>query len=183
VAVDHPDGDGLTSRAGIGPGHQGGSRAERLIRRTLGPPAGLEPEPGCAVETVGGATEVLRDLDPNWIGVCLDACHSAVQFESPTDALAQLSAAGVPIVKMQASAALRVEPGRIEELQDFVEPRFLHQTRTLEDAAVLGVDDLDQALDGGLPRDDEWRVHFHVPVHLDQGRTTQPQLREKRKRE
>jgi hypothetical protein len=43
---------------------------------------------------------------------------------------------------------------------------------------VLGVDDLDQALDGGLPRDDEWRVHFHVPVHLDEGRTTQPQLRE-----
>jgi hypothetical protein len=48
----------------------------------------------------------------------------------------------------------------------------------VEDAAVLGVDDLDQALDGGLPRDEEWRVHFHVPVHLDEGRTTQPQLRE-----
>jgi hypothetical protein len=43
---------------------------------------------------------------------------------------------------------------------------------------VLGVDDLDQALDGGLPREEEWRVHFHVPVHLDEGRTTQPQLRE-----
>ena len=79
---------------------------------------------------------------------------------------------------MQASAALRVEPERIGELADFVEPRFLHQTRTLENAAVLGVDDLDQALDGGLPRDEEWRVHFHVPVHLDEGRTTQPQLRE-----
>jgi sugar phosphate isomerase/epimerase len=138
----------------------------------------VEPEPGCAIETVAGLVEGIAGLDEEVVGICLDACHSAVQFESPADALARLSAAGVPIVKMQASAALRVEPARIGELADFVEPRFLHQTRTLENAAVLGVDDLDQALDGGLPREEEWRVHFHVPVHLDEGRTTQPQLRQ-----
>jgi sugar phosphate isomerase/epimerase len=138
----------------------------------------IEPEPGCAIETVAGLVEGIAGLDEETVGICLDACHSAVQFESPAAALARLSAAGVPIVKMQASAALRVEPERIGELADFVEPRFLHQTRTLENAAVLGVDDLDLALDGGLPRDEEWRVHFHVPVHLDEGRTTQPQLRE-----
>lgn len=138
----------------------------------------VEPEPGCAIETVAGLIEGIAGLDEEMVGICLDACHSAVQFESPTEALEQLEAAGVPIVKMQASAALRVEPARIEELADFVEPRFLHQTRTTEDAAVLGVDDLDEALDGGLPRDEEWRVHFHVPVHLDEGRTTQPQLRD-----
>jgi sugar phosphate isomerase/epimerase len=138
----------------------------------------VEPEPGCAIETVAGLVEGIAGLDEEVVGICLDACHSAVQFESPVEALARLSGAGVPIVKMQASAALRVEPGRIGELADFVEPRFLHQTRTTENASVLGVDDLDQALDGGLPRDEEWRVHFHVPVHLDEGRTTQPQLRE-----
>jgi sugar phosphate isomerase/epimerase len=138
----------------------------------------VEPEPGCAIETVAGLVEGIAGLDEETVGICLDACHSAVQFESPSEALAQLSAAGVPIVKMQASAALRVEPERIGELADFVEPRFLHQTRTLEGDAVLGVDDLDQALDGGLPREEEWRVHFHVPVHLDEGRTTQPQLRQ-----
>jgi sugar phosphate isomerase/epimerase len=138
----------------------------------------VEPEPGCAIETVAGLVEGIAGLDEETVGICLDACHSAVQFERPAAALAELEAAGVPIVKMQASAALRVEPARIEELADFVEPRFLHQTRTVENAAVLGVDDLDEALDGGLPREDEWRVHFHVPVHLDGGRTTQPQLRE-----
>ncbi len=138
----------------------------------------VEPEPGCAIETVAGLVEGIAGLDEEVVGICLDACHSAVQFESPGEALARLTAAGVPIVKMQASAALRCEPARIDELADFVEPRFLHQTRTLENAAVLGVDDLDQALDGGLPREEEWRVHFHVPVHLDGGRTTQPQLRE-----
>jgi hypothetical protein len=138
----------------------------------------VEPEPGCAIETVAGLIEGISGLDEETVGICLDACHSAVQFESPAAALAQLDAAGVPIVKMQASTALRCEPERIDELADFVEPKFLHQTRTLENAAVLGVDDLDQALDGGLPRDGEWRVHFHVPVHLDEGRTTQPQLRQ-----
>jgi sugar phosphate isomerase/epimerase len=138
----------------------------------------VEPEPGCAIETVAGLVEGIAGLDEETVGICLDACHSAVQFESPAAALAELAAAGVPIVKMQASAALRVEPERIGELADFVEPKFLHQTRTLENATVLGVDDLDQALDGGLPREEEWRVHFHVPVHLDEGRTTQPQLRE-----
>jgi sugar phosphate isomerase/epimerase len=138
----------------------------------------VEPEPGCAIETVAGLVEGIAGLDEDVLGICLDACHSAVQFESPAEALARLSGAGVPIVKMQASAALRVEPDRIGELADFVEPRFLHQTRTMENASVLGVDDLDQALDGGLPREGEWRVHFHVPVHLDEGRTTQPQLRE-----
>jgi sugar phosphate isomerase/epimerase len=138
----------------------------------------VEPEPGCAIETVAGLIEGIAGLDEETVGICLDACHSAVQFESPAAALAELEAAGVPIVKMQASTALRVEPARIEELQDFVEPKFLHQTRTVENAAVLGVDDLDEALDGGLPRDGEWRVHFHVPVHLDGGRTTQSQLRE-----
>jgi sugar phosphate isomerase/epimerase len=137
----------------------------------------VEPEPGCAIETVAGLVEGIAGLDEEVVGICLDACHSAVQFEEPGEALAQLSAAGVPIVKMQASAALKVAPARIGELADFVEPRFLHQTRTLTDDAVLGVDDLDQALAGGLPRDEEWRVHFHVPVHLDEGRTTQPQLR------
>lgn len=138
----------------------------------------VEPEPGCAIETVAGLVQGIAGLDEEVVGICLDACHSAVQFESSTAALAELSGAGVPIVKMQASAALRVEPDRIGELADFVEPKFLHQTRTLENAAVLGVDDLDEALDGGLPREEEWRVHFHVPVHLDDGRTTQPLLRE-----
>jgi hypothetical protein len=44
---------------------------------------------------------------------------------------------------------------------------------------LLGTDDLGEALDGGLPTDDAWRVHFHVPVHTQAPpplRTTQPEL-------
>lgn len=130
---------------------------------------GLEPEPGCAVETTGAAVAALDGLDTGRLGVCLDACHLAVQFEDPTAALAELAAAGVPVVKAQVSAALAVAAPRAAAaaalLREFAEPRFLHQTRERVGGVVRGSDDLDEALDGGLPGTSEWRVHFHVPVH------------------
>jgi sugar phosphate isomerase/epimerase len=136
---------------------------------------GLEPEPGCIVERTGQAAEMLAragDGVAGWVGVCLDACHLAVQFEDAAGAVAALGAAGVPIVKAQVSTALRVArpaeaPARAA-LSSFVEPRFLHQTRVQRpDGWVEGVDDLDEALapGGGLADDGEWRVHFHAPVH------------------
>ncbi|MGH2855286.1 MAG: metabolite traffic protein EboE, partial [Solirubrobacteraceae bacterium] len=137
----------------------------------------IEPEPGCAIETTAQAIAALDGLDPAWVGICLDACHMAVQFEEPEVVQRALRAAGVPVVKAQASAALRAARPDSTELESFVEPRFLHQTRARTSEGVVGVDDLDDALAGGLPREHEWRVHFHVPVHLDDGRTTQPQLR------
>jgi sugar phosphate isomerase/epimerase len=141
---------------------------------------GLEPEPGCVVQTTAEAVEVLRDVDPAWVGLCLDACHLAVQFEAAVDAVALATEAGVPIVKAQVSSALRSAAPTArdrEQLAAFVEPRFLHQTR--ERAAggrVNGVDDLEDAIAGGLPGEGEWRVHFHVPVHRLDADTTQPEL-------
>jgi sugar phosphate isomerase/epimerase len=141
----------------------------------------LEPEPGCTVETIAQACDALAGLAPNWIGVCLDACHLAVQFESADDAVARLRESGVPIVKTQVSSALRVpDPssaaGR-ELLARFDEPRFLHQVRECVNSHVEGVDDLPEALDGALPGRREWRVHFHVPVNTAE-HTTQSELGE-----
>ena len=68
----------------------------------------LEPEPGCTIETVAQAAAFLDGLAPGWIGLCLDACHLAVQFEDAETALAQLDAAGASVVKAQVSSALRV---------------------------------------------------------------------------
>ena len=151
------------------------SRTGRRIR------VGLEPEPGCAVETIAQARDALREADAARIGVCLDACHLAVQFEQPAEAVATLGQHGLTIVKSQLSSALRVREPRSSSgsqlLSEFVEPRFLHQTRErTADGALAAVDDLEEAIAGGLPGAAEWRVHFHVPVHADGGTTTQPEL-------
>jgi sugar phosphate isomerase/epimerase len=139
----------------------------------------LEPEPGCEIETVSKAAEFLGTMAPEWLGLCLDACHLAVQFEEPQVALAQLEAAGVPVVKAQVSSALRVPQPDTDAaralLGGFAEPKFLHQVRERVNGHVEGTDDLDDALAGGLPARREWRVHFHVPVHTAE-HTTQAEL-------
>jgi sugar phosphate isomerase/epimerase len=140
---------------------------------------GLEPEPGCVLERAAQAAPVLGALAPEWIGVCLDACHLAVAFEPLQPALDGLADAGVAVVKAQVSSALRAAESRlaarVNRLRPFVEPRFLHQTRERTRTVVVGVDDLDQAVAGALPGVGEWRVHFHLPVHAGEG-TTQGEL-------
>jgi sugar phosphate isomerase/epimerase len=155
-------------------------RTGRTIR------VGLEPEPGCIVERTSQAAALLSGVAPDWVGVCLDACHLAVQFEDPGEAVARLAASNVAVVKAQVSTALRVADPRAHSaraaLAAFVEPRFLHQVRERwPGGEVVGTDDLDEALAGALPGSREWRVHFHAPVHWsgpDGGgvATTQPEL-------
>jgi len=134
---------------------------------------GLEPEPGCVIETTEDAVRRLDRVDTEHIGVCLDACHLATQFEDPHAAVARLDAAGLPVVKAQASAALHAETpadaGTRAALESFAEDRFLHQVRSPTSSRVAGRDDLPEALSGArpLPARSPWRVHFHVPVHAD----------------
>ncbi|MFI7319737.1 metabolite traffic protein EboE [Streptomyces venezuelae] len=131
---------------------------------------GLEPEPGCTVETTADAIAPLTAVGHDRIGVCVDTCHLATSFEDPQTALDALTAAGVPVVKSQLSAALHAEhphlPAVREALAAFDEPRFLHQTRTLTGAGLRGTDDLGEALATDvLPDTAPWRAHFHVPLH------------------
>jgi len=154
---------------------------ERTGRRIR---VGFEPEPGCVVETTVQAVRHLGGLDPDRLGVCLDACHLAVQFEEPAEALRRLADAGLPVVKLQASCAVEAtdpaDPAARRALRRLAEPRFLHQTRASTGGDVLAVDDLPDALDGALPTDTgPWRVHFHAPLHTDPEpplRTTTDQL-------
>ncbi|WP_328512719.1 metabolite traffic protein EboE (plasmid) [Streptomyces sp. NBC_00376] len=131
---------------------------------------GLEPEPGCVAETTAQASRAIAGADHDWIGLCLDACHLAVQHEDPSSAVAALVAEGVPIVKLQASSALVADtPADAESreaLRPFAEPRFLHQVREQRpDGTLHGSDDLAPALAGALPGDAPWRIHYHVPLH------------------
>ncbi|MFI8352220.1 metabolite traffic protein EboE [Streptomyces cyaneofuscatus] len=131
---------------------------------------GLEPEPGCTVETTADAIAPLTDVGHERIGICVDTCHLATSFEDPDTALDALTAAGIPVVKSQLSAALHAEHPHLPEVRTalaaFAEPRFLHQTRTSTAAGLRGTDDLDEAVAGGaLPDSTPWRAHFHVPLH------------------
>ncbi|WP_432078579.1 metabolite traffic protein EboE [Streptomyces sp. YPW6] len=131
---------------------------------------GLEPEPGCTVETTADAIAPLTEVGHERIGICVDTCHLATSFEDPATALDALSGAGVRIVKSQLSAALHAEHPHLPEVRAalgaFAEPRFLHQTRTSTAAGLRGTDDLDEAVAGrALPDSTPWRAHFHVPLH------------------
>lgn len=128
---------------------------------------GLEPEPGCALETSGQVLEFwsthLRPeakragLSPEdlerFLGICYDTCHQAVQFEDPVEVLDRLRAHGIPVVKMQLSSALEFRPdperATLELRRAFVEERFLHQTRIHTPAGVAVFDDLPDALAPG----------------------------------
>ncbi|MGI5193599.1 metabolite traffic protein EboE [Streptomyces sp. CA-288835] len=132
---------------------------------------GLEPEPGCIVETTTDAIAPLTAIGHDRIGVCVDTCHLATSFEDPHTALDALATARVPIIKSQLSAALHAEHPHLPEVREalsaFDEPRFLHQTRVTAIAAgLVGTDDLGEALKGdALPDTSPWRAHFHVPLH------------------
>jgi sugar phosphate isomerase/epimerase len=158
----------------------------------------LEPEPGCLLETTddtiafferhlfGGADEaVVR----RHVGVCLDACHVAVAFEDPVEAVRRLRGAGIAIVKLQLSTALAVRFGREPEvaraLGAFADDVYLHQvTERRGDGSLRRWLDLPEALAAAVqiasdeqPR--QWRIHFHVPLfraELGPFRNTQDEL-------
>ena len=144
---------------------------------------GLEPEPLCTIETSAeaiafferlhqGADAELSAQISRHIGINYDTCHLAVEYEEAATALAALQAAGIRISKLHLSSALRLpNPAEHAELlAPFVEPTYLHQVVMAEQGQVRRrVADLDLAL-AEHQRDphgcgDEWRVHFHVPLH------------------
>jgi sugar phosphate isomerase/epimerase len=154
----------------------------------------LEPEPFCfletideavdffdlhlfseaAVATLAGATGLTRAEAaaalPRHLGLCYDVCHAAVEFEDPAASLAALRAAGVPVHKLQLSAALRVpavDAAARARLAAFDEPTYLHQVVSRRPGGLLRREpDLGPALARADSDGEEWRVHFHVPLFV-----------------
>lgn len=157
----------------------------------------IEPEPSCFLETIGecidffgghlfGEASVrqlseLTGMDAQaaakslreHLGICLDLCHAAVEFEDPDACLIDLEKARIRVTKMQVSAGLRIAsltPGALDGLRQFNDPVYLHQVVEQGPNGVRRFTDLPEALatlDGGTAGR-EWRVHFHVPVFLDE---------------
>ena len=165
----------------------------------------VEPEPCCFLETIaetvdfferhllgdatvralaeragitrGDAADALRAH----VGVCVDACHMAVEFEDPADALDALARAGIRVAKVQVSAGLRValrgdagDAPTLAALGAFADDVYLHQVvERRADGRLARHLDLPQALAAAAAARDrdagprEWRVHFHVPLFRD----------------
>ncbi len=170
----------------------------------------LEPEPMCLLETTAEAVSFFEDhlfstqavmrfaalsgrtpaaaepLLRRHLGLCLDVCHAAVEFEAPVDSLSLLRAAGVVVMKLQLSSALvvpRMDRAAVEALRRFDDGVYLHQVVEQGPNGLTRHLDLPQALAGwdeGVSEGREWRVHCHVPVFqdrlLDRFVTTQPML-------
>ena len=134
---------------------------------------GVEPEPGCVIETTTELVDRMAGWDEDVLGVCLDLCHLAVGFDTASAALERLDEAGLAVVKAQPAAALVVDDpadeGVRSALAAYAEDRFLHQVRQESGGRLTGRDDLPDALVGPrrLRTGRPWRVHFHVPVHAD----------------
>ena len=152
----------------------------------------LEPEPMCALGTSAEAVDFLAShlaADPasrGWIGVNLDACHHAVEFEDPAAALRAFRAADIPVHKVHLSAALALPPtpAALARLAAMDEPTYFHQTFLLKSGGVERHDDIPGGVDAArrdLSAVRELRSHFHVPLHAesigDGLRSTAPELR------
>jgi len=147
----------------------------------------MEPEPSCVLETIADVVRFFDKLDlPRalrpFLAVCYDCCHQALQYESPSYSLDLLKANDIRIGHVQVSSALRLDHPNLKTLQRFCEPCYLHQTvGRRQDGSLLRYHDLDLALSAAPLDVLEWRVHFHIPVFVDQltdCASTQPFLRE-----
>ena len=156
----------------------------------------LEPEPYCHLETIdetvaffkqrlfaragvarlaalsGLGAAAAEAAMRRHIGVCYDVCHAAVEFEDPKASIALLRANGIRIGKLQLSSALKVaslDAQSARHLAAFAEPVYLHQVVQKSNGTLRRFVDLPQALAAaGRAAGAEWRVHFHVPVFLEQ---------------
>jgi hypothetical protein len=181
---------------------------ERRSGRTV--KLALEPEPACFLELTtetlayfgdhlyspraAGMLSASCGLNPpqaeaalrKHLGVVYDICHQAVEFEDITQSLNALRGAGIPVMKLQAAAAVRipeVSHDAIAMLRKFDDPVYLHQTVQMGGAPRKDFLDLSNAFESwtAKPVSCEWRTHFHVPVFLDDlgaFKTTRPSIEE-----
>jgi hypothetical protein len=160
----------------------------------------LEPEPGCVLTCGRDVVTFLEDVlwpirdraeAQRYLRVCHDICHSAVMFENQHEVLTGYACRNIEVGKIQVSSAVRVNFDELHDadrrqaraaLASFAEDRYLHQTciRSGLTGEHRLYEDLSQIIQ--VPwMNDEWRVHFHVPIYLErfgQLLTTQDAIRQ-----
>lgn len=149
----------------------------------------IEPEPYCLLETTPETITFFRKLFATadtlqqgetarrYLGLCYDVCHQAVEFEPIAESISSLVQEGIRLNKIHITCAIRLErPGENqtgrEALANYAEQRYLHQTigKTSAGSALRSVDlsaDFARQPPTEWQQAPEWRIHFHVPVNLN----------------
>lgn len=151
----------------------------------------IEPEPLCHLSSIpddvipwfarlyqqadkAGQLDVVQE----YIGLCLDVCHQAVEFEDLRHSIDLLESHDIRINKLHITNAVELrnpadnKEGR-QALLSYVEPRYLHQTyaRQTDGSTHTRLDLTEEDILRSPPDDflqsDCWRVHFHVPIYAE----------------
>lgn len=148
----------------------------------------VEPEPLCHISSIPNdaipqfrALYEMADALGNeketreYIGLCLDVCHQAVEFETLPVSIDQLNDEGIRINKVHITNAVEIvrpaaNKAAVEALKEFAEPRYLHQVfAKMADGSIEKRLDLTEDLlsdtSDTLFAADAWRIHFHVPIY------------------
>lgn len=151
----------------------------------------IEPEPLCEMSSTADNTvplfrllfemaEATSHLDDvrEYIGLCFDVCHQAVEFEEIPRSFDQIEDAGIRINKVHITNAIELrKPAENTEgrktLLEYVEPRYLHQTfaryadGSIHNRLDLEPEDITRQPADAFLQAEAWRVHFHVPVYAE----------------
>ena len=139
---------------------------------------GLEPEPLGWFENTPETLSFFKrfrnihgDEFDNVIGVNYDTCHLAIEYENAKESLLLLKNNNIKISKIHLSSALKLKPNQqtVDSLKEYQDDVYLHQViAKLQNGELIRFKDLPDAIENFLKgncNDDEWRVHFHIPLH------------------
>lgn len=156
----------------------------------------IEPEPACFLETTPEAIDFFNrflrtgasfddlaaktgtdrqgamDILARHVGLVYDICHQAVEYEDITASLTALKDEGIAVIKLQEASAMRVPEvtqEAVDKLKTFTGTIYLTQTIEKRDGEITRYLNLEDAIAAWEknPHPCEWRIHFHVPVFLD----------------
>lgn len=157
----------------------------------------IEPEPACFLETtdetIGFFTKHLRaeeslgnlagktgttvdgakDIMARHVGVVYDICHQAIEYEDITQSLQALKDNEISVWKLQEAAAMMIPVvtlEMVEAVRKYARTIYLTQThQRAKDGTITRYLNLEDAIAAWekKPVECEWRIHFHVPVFLE----------------
>ena len=143
---------------------------------------GLEPEPLGLFETSAETVDFFATLTEEHplddrilkrLGVNYDTCHLAIEYEEAKDAFLKFTDNQIRISKIHLSSALKVrtlDQSTLTTLRGFCEDTYLHQVIAKKGDTIERFEDLDIALEAreaGNDTAEEWRIHFHIPLHSE----------------